>query len=77
MYAYNILNSTKMNTRMNYFDLWVNNFIVQFLTLCNTNILCVNFLIIDLYTYNIFDVVTCIKINFEYYFQRTSLNTCP
>ncbi len=30
MYAYNILNSTKMNTRMNYFDFWVNDFIVQF-----------------------------------------------
>jgi hypothetical protein len=43
----------------------------------NTNILCVNFLIIDLYTYNIFYVVICIKNDFEYYSQRTSLNTCP
>jgi hypothetical protein len=30
MYAYNNLNSTKMNPRMNYFDLWVYDFIVQF-----------------------------------------------
>ncbi len=29
-YAYNNLNSTKMNPGMNYFDLWVNDIIVQF-----------------------------------------------